>query len=90
MRKSLLKVFSILVVSLMLILFTTYVNAADTNTGFNDISYTLSGNNTAGNNTTGNNTSGNNTTGNDTGGQEGESGEIIPENPITPPEDEED
>ena len=49
MRKSLLKVFSILVVSLMLILFTTSVNAADTNTGFNDISYTLSGNNTAGN-----------------------------------------
>lgn len=64
MRKSLLKVFSILVVSLMLILFTTSVNAADTNTGFNDISYTLSGNNTAGNNTTGNNIAGNNASNN--------------------------
>lgn len=64
MRKSLLKVFSILVVSLMLILFTTSVNAADTNTGFNDISYTLSGNNTAGNNTAGNNTTGNNASNN--------------------------
>ena len=64
MRKNLLKVFSILVLSLMLILFTTSVNAADTNTGFNDISYTLSGNNTAGNNTTGNNIAGNNASNN--------------------------
>lgn len=66
MRKSLLKVFSILVVSLMLILFTTSVNAADTNTntGFTDISDTLNGNNTTGNNTASNNTVGNNASNN--------------------------
>ena len=75
---------------------TTNNNTTDNNTtgnntsGNNTTGNNTTGNNTSGNNTTGNNTSGNNTTGNDTGGQEGESGEIIPENPITPPEDEED
>ena len=70
---------------------TTGNNTTGNNTsGNNTTGNNTTGNNTSGNNTTGNNTSGNNTTGNDTGGQEGESGEIIPENPITPPEDEED
>lgn len=69
MKKSnLIKVFSIVVVSLMVILFNTNVFAADSSEDFNDLTSTLSNSssNTTGNNTTGNNTSGNNTSGNNT------------------------
>lgn len=59
MKKSnLIKVFSIVVVSLMLILFNTKVFAEDSSEDFNDLTSTLSNSSS---NTTGNNTSGNNT-----------------------------
>lgn len=62
MKKSnLIKVVSILLISVMVMLFATTVNAADNNTGFDDITHTLTGNNTAGNNTPSNNTPTNNT-----------------------------
>ena len=67
MKKSnLIKVVSILLISVMVMLFSTTVNAANDNTGFNDLTSTLTNNNTAGNNTAGNNTAGNNTTINNT------------------------
>ena len=47
-------------------LFATTVNAADDNTGFNDLTSTLTSNNTAGNNTPTNNTPANNTPSNNT------------------------
>ena len=63
MKKSnLIKVVSILLISVMVMLFSTTVNAANDNTGFNDLTSTLTNNNTAGNNTAGNNTTINNTT----------------------------
>lgn len=70
MKKSnLIKVFSILLISVMVILFTTSVNAAD-DTGFNDLTGTLTNNttNNTSNNTTntGNNSSTNNTANNNT------------------------
>lgn len=70
MKKSnLIKVFSILLISVMVILFTTSVNAAD-DTGFNDLTGTLTNNttNNTSNNTTntGNNSLTNNTANNNT------------------------
>ena len=63
MKKSnLMKIVSILLISVMVMLFSTTVNAANDNTGFNDLTSTLTNNNTAGNNTAGNNTTINNTT----------------------------
>ena len=63
MKKSnLIKVVSILLISVMVMLFSTTVNAANDNTGFNDLTSTLTNYNTAGNNTAGNNTTINNTT----------------------------
>ena len=64
-KTNLIKVFSILLVTMMIILFATTVNAAD-DTGFNDLTDTLLNNNSS-NNTTGNNSTGNNTTNNATG-----------------------
>lgn len=55
--KNLIKVGSILLISVMVMLFTTTVNAADNDTGFTDLTGTL-------NNTSTNNTSGNTNTGN--------------------------
>ena len=50
--KNLIKVATILLISVMLILFTTTVNAADNDAGFTDLTGTL--NNTSSNNTSGN------------------------------------
>lgn len=63
MKKSnLIKVVSILLISVMVMLFATTVNAADNNnTGFDDLTSTLTSNNTTGNNTPTNNTPVNNT-----------------------------
>lgn len=58
MKKSnLVKVVSILLISIMVILFTTTVNAADDNTGFNDLTSTLNGSSSNTNNTNTNNSS---------------------------------
>lgn len=60
MKKSnLIKIVSILLISAMVILFTTNVNAAD-NTGFDDLTGTLTNNTTNNTTTGGNNTTGNN------------------------------
>ena len=62
MKKSnLMKIVSILLISVMVMLFATTVNAADNNTGFDDLTSTLTSNNTTGNNTPTNNTPVNNT-----------------------------
>lgn len=50
--KNLVKVVTILLISLMVVLFTTSVNAADNDAGFTDLTGTL--NNTSSNNTSGN------------------------------------
>ena len=59
--KNLIKVATILLISVMVMLFATTVNAADNDAGFTDLTGTL--NNTS-NNTSANNTSGNTNTGN--------------------------
>lgn len=69
MRKSnLIKVISILVVSLMVMLFSTNVMAAETNNGFTDLTPTVDNNTTNGtsNNNTANSNSANNTNRNNT------------------------
>ena len=67
MKKSnLIKVVSILLISVMVMLFATTVNAADNNTGFDDLTSTLTSNNTTGKNTPTNNTPANNTPKNNT------------------------
>lgn len=57
--KNLIKVATILLISVMLILFTTTVNAADNDAGFTDLTGTL--NNTSGNTNTGNTNTNSNT-----------------------------
>lgn len=67
MKKSdLIKIVSILLIIVMVMLFATTVNAADNNTGMEDLTYTLTSNNTTGNNTPANNTPSNNTPKNNT------------------------
>ena len=64
--KNLIKVATILLISVMVMLFATTVNAADNDAGFTDLTGTLNNtsNNTSSNNTSSNNTSGNTNTGN--------------------------
>ena len=50
--KNLIKISSVLLISVMVMLFTTFVNAADNDSGFNDLTGTI--NTTSSNNTTGN------------------------------------
>lgn len=66
MKKSnLMKVISILLISVMVMLFATTVHAADDNTGFNDLTSTLTNTNNNDTNTNGNNAN-NNTNNNNT------------------------
>lgn len=65
MKKSVvMKIFLVVLVSLMLIITTSYVQAVDNTTGYQDLT-NLTGNNTSGNNTA-NNNSANNTSRNNT------------------------
>ena len=64
MKKSVvMKIFLVVLVSLMLIITTSYVQAVDNTTGYQDLT-NLTGNNTTGNNTSGNNTANNNSANN--------------------------
>lgn len=63
-KTSLIKVVTILLVSVSVMLFATTVNAADNDTGFNDLTSTLSSNNSNSNNSSNTNSASNTNTNN--------------------------